>query len=81
MLAKQKSSPYKTESEMIAAAYNNTNSSAVPFVDGPMLISHASVKAAMEQSNQGRSLKGFFWQSDTYTPDVWGEHGPTQKQR
>ncbi|GMH68075.1 hypothetical protein TrST_g11425 [Triparma strigata] len=80
VLATLPASPYAAVSEMIAAAYNQSDTQAVPFIDGPMLVGHASVKAAMEQANQERSLKGFFWQTDMYTPDVWGEHGPTQKQ-
>ena len=61
--------------DIIYAAFNE--SSIVPFIDGPFLISHAAVKSAIE-SDQGRTGgQAFVWQTDMHSSN-WGPYGPTE---
>ena len=71
-------SPFKRK-DLIDRAYNGTAADAVPFIDGPLIISHAGAASALSQRTQGRAKEGFFWQTDTFVPETWGEHGPTAK--
>ena len=51
---------------------------AVPFVDGPTILDHAGVLAAISQPNQGRDPHHKFFMTEVVTPDVWHPQATTQ---
>ena len=67
----------RTMSKLLKDAFGEFDGvDAVPFLGGPILVSHAAVREILEQPLQGRSGNSFFWQDDVIA-DVWSIHGTT----